>query len=127
MTTAEIVAIEQLVAHYNMAIDDGDGDEYSATFTADGELVLPDATIAGREALVAFGAGAKERSMRIRHWVNSQEVTITGDDATARSHLMVLRVGGDGPAVLLTGRYDDELRRADVGWRLTRRVFTPDT
>lgn len=55
MTTEDITAIEQLVAHYNMAIDDGAGDEYSATFTDDGELVLPDATIAGREALVAFG------------------------------------------------------------------------
>src|SRR5947208_3659546 len=47
MTTADIIAIEQLVAHYNMAIDHRDGDEYAATFTADGELVRPDATIPG--------------------------------------------------------------------------------
>jgi uncharacterized protein (TIGR02246 family) len=121
-----MMAIEQLVSRYNMAIDDGDGDDYAATFSDDGELVLPDTTIAGREALIVFGGAAKERQVQTRHWVSSQVVTVTGDEATVRSNLMVLRVGGDGPAVLLTGRYADELRRTDTGWRFTRRVFTPD-
>ena len=127
MSTEDIIAIEQLVARYNMAIDDGDGDGYAATFDDDGELVLPDSTIAGRDALVAFGGGAKDRAVRIRHWVNSQIVTVDGDRATARSNLMVLRVGGEGPAVLLTGRYADELRRTGSTWRFSRRVYTPDS
>ena len=126
MSTDDIVAIQQLVARYNMAIDDGVGDEFASTFTDDGELVIPETTISGRDALTGFGGSAKERPIRIRHWVNSQEVTVSGDQATARSNLMVLRVGGEGPAMLLTGRYADELRRTDAGWRFTRRVFTPD-
>lgn len=126
MSVADIIEIEQLVARYNMAIDDGDGDEYAATFIEDGVFVAPDMNIAGREALAAFGGAAKERKTQIRHWVNSQVVTVTGDTATTRSNLMLLRVGGEGPVVLLTGRYADELRRTDAGWRFTRREFTAD-
>jgi len=97
MSTDDIVAIQQLVARYNMAIDDGDGDEFAATFTEVGELVIPDATFSGREALATMGASAKEREVQVRHWVNSQHVTVTGDVARSRSNLLVLRVGADGP------------------------------
>lgn len=52
-----------------------------------------------------------------------------GDDqrheATARSNLIVLRVGGDGPTMLLTGRDADEIRRTDAGWRIKRRRVHP--
>ena len=126
MSADDIIEIEQLVARYNMAIDDGDGETYAATYVEDGEFVSPDSTLTGREALTVFGDAAKGREVQVRHWVSSIEVAVDGDAATARSNLMLLRVGAGGPSVVLTGRYADQLRRTEHGWRFMRRAFTPD-
>ena len=62
----------------------------------------------------------------LRH--NATNIVVDGDGlvATGSAFLIVYLVDG-GHKVISTGRYADELRKTDEGWRFTRRVFTADT
>ena len=123
----DVVAIQQLVARYDQAADDGDGEAFAATFTVHGELVTPDVTTVGREDLRERGATVPLRTPGIRHWVNNHVVDVDGDVATATVYVMVLITApGTAPAVVATGRYRDELAREGHDWHFRRRQFVPD-
>jgi uncharacterized protein (TIGR02246 family) len=124
--SADILAIQQLLARYNHAIDGREAEAFAEAFTEDGVLVTHTDTYSGRDDLKRFieeikASGAPE----FRHWVNNHEVTVDGDRATARAYLLLLRVGAE-PKPALTGRYSDTLVREAVGWRFRRREFVPD-
>jgi uncharacterized protein (TIGR02246 family) len=113
-------AVRDLFARYCLYIDTGAADEWAATFTDDGEFVVGDDPVVGREALRAFALSLPTGSMH--HMVVNEAIDIDGDSAICRSSVLVTSKG----VVLTTGRSEDELRRAGSSWRIARRTYVPD-
>lgn len=127
LSTDDVVAIQQLVARYNFAVDDGDPDAFAGTFTQDGEFGAAGQVMRGHDELRAFVVGRAGIAPR-RHLVSSMLVDGDGDRASLRAYLQVVAMGDDGSLqVAVQGTYDDELVRTADGWRFTRRSFAPDT
>ena len=124
-TTDDIVAIQQLLARLNTAVDSGNGEAYAAGFTEDGEAVNGARVTKGREALAALAATVASNVPGMRHWVNNHAIDVDGDRATATVYVTAI-VGGAETKVLTTGRYREELVRTADGWRYSRREFVAD-
>jgi uncharacterized protein (TIGR02246 family) len=124
-TTDDIVAIQQLLARLNTAVDSGNGEAYAAAFTEDGEAVNGERTTKGRDALASLAAGVAASVPGLRHWVNNHAIDINGDRATATVYVTAL-IGGSKAKVVTTGRYAEELVRTPDGWRYSRREFRAD-
>lgn len=125
LSTDDIVAINQLYARYNHAIDTGDGAGFAACFSADGQLDTGGGAEVGHEAIAAFAAGTHEMLPGLRHQANNIVVDGDGDTATGSAFLVAFTVDG-GYKPMITGRYTDELVRTGDGWRFRSRSFTPD-
>ena len=121
LPAADRLAILDLVARYNHAVDSGDADARAETFTADG--VWDSETggvIRGREAIREHARARAPFAHTWRHWTGSPVVEGGGDGARARQYLLLL--GVEGPLrPLLIGAYEDTLRREPDGWRFARR------
>jgi uncharacterized protein (TIGR02246 family) len=124
-TTDDIVAIQQLLARLNTAVDSGDGEAYAAAFTEDGEAVNGARVTKGRDALAALASSVATNVPGIRHWVNNHAIAVDGDRATATVYLIAVVAGAEAK-VLTTGRYREELVRTADGWRYTQREFLAD-
>ncbi|MBF66958.1 MAG: hypothetical protein CMQ29_04605 [Gammaproteobacteria bacterium] len=122
LSTEDRLAITELVAVYNQAIDAGRGEAWADTFTATGVFEVTGRNpVEGRAALIAM-VEAQAADSGIRHWTTNFVIDPAGDGATLRCDLTLLR----GAEILLTGRYEDELARQDDGWKFTRRRCLPD-
>jgi hypothetical protein len=122
------LAIQQLYARYNHAIDSGNGAAWADCFTPDGTFSSASGTFTGREQLAGFGNAFATR-MKARHWTNN--LVVDGDGATAKGscYLMLLRLtpGEQPPAsILVTAIYQDELQNTADGWKFTRRTVVAD-
>jgi len=122
------LAIQDLYATYNHAIDHGRAEEFAACFTADGSLDTGwgDPTV-GTEALTAFVGVVNQMMAGMRHSVSNLLVEGDGDAATGRAYLYAYRRGASGHEVVLTGVYTDTLRKVDGAWKFAARTLAPDT
>jgi uncharacterized protein (TIGR02246 family) len=127
LTTDDIVAIHQLYAEYCHAIDEGDGDAYSACFTPDGTLDSGGPALVGREKLARFAAGIPKRTPGVRHAVSNIHARGDGDRAEGRAYFVGYSGAGGTPAVFTTGVYRDVLQRVDGAWLFAERHFTTDS
>ncbi len=125
LDTADIVEILQLAARYNHAIDYGDPEAWAGTFSEDGVFNGGPEPVTGHEALAQFAGGFETRMGGARHWTNNHVVDGDGDDATHSCYLNLIQTK-DGGSSVITGRYDDKLRKVDGQWRFTERNVTPD-
>lgn len=124
----DVVAIQQLVARYNHAIDSCDKTAFADTFAPDGVLEVPGLMeVSGREGLEQFAAGLT--NLRAPRHV-ATNLLIEGDGDTARLRAYVqLNVLADEPprqVVSWSGVYEDQLVRLGGGWRFLRRVCIAD-
>lgn len=117
------LAIQDLAARYNVAIDSGDAEAWAATFTPDGSFESGGRTHQGTEALTAFAKGFAERMAGARHWNNNILVEGEGDQASLHCYLLLMR----GGQVVTSARYEDTLRRVDGRWLFASRRVVPDT
>lgn len=122
LTIADRLDIQDLAARYNTAIDGGDAEAWTATFTSDGTFESGGRTHQGAEALTAFATNFAERMAGARHWNNNMVIEGDGDQATLACYLMLMR----GGQVVTTARYEDTLRREDGQWRFASRRVVPD-
>ena len=128
LSTDDLVAIQQLYARYNHAIDFGDAEAWAACLTPDGRMIAKGTgDFQGTEALTAF---AKSMAAQIngRHWTNNLLVEGSGAGATAKCYLLFVRNGaaGHAPSVVLSGVYTDTLAKGPSGWKFAARDFAPD-
>jgi hypothetical protein len=123
----DIIAIEQLYAAYNFAVDRGDGKEFAECFTADGVLDMGATSLAGSDALTEFANGVPSSLPGARHIATN--VLIDGDQdlASGRAYLMLVATGTSPVSIIVTGQYEDRLVRVSDGWRFAERHFTADT
>ena len=125
LTPADIVEIQQLYAHYNMAIDTGDGEAWAATFTPDGVF---NNTNKGHDALVQFIKDWREKrdGANRRHWNSNLAFSATPGGASGSCYLILLNVGVRPATIVTTGVYEDVLVKTPRGWRFQSRVVHAD-
>ena len=121
------LAIRELVARYNYAIDEERPEEWVATFVSEGTFESTAlGAHSGGDALLEFAKGYIA-AFEGRHVTSDFVVTVDGDDATARCYLIAVNAKTTPPSILTTAVYDDVLRRMPDGWRFVHRKVTPDT
>lgn len=125
LTVSDRLAIHELVARYNRAIDSGAVDEWVALFTDDGEFQNRDGERwSGRLRLRAFASQyAADLSRRgSEHWVNNIILEPTaGDDVSLFCHGMIVRPTDQGIEIVRMSSYDDIVRWSAGAWRFARR------
>ncbi len=119
------LAILDLAARYNQAIDGGDVDGWVATWTDACVFEAPDGTFEGHDGMRTFAKGFMERFPNTRHWNANHAIDGDGDSATMHCYLLLIGVKG-GPKPLAAGRYDDVLKKVDGAWRFQRRKIALD-
>ncbi|HMD46125.1 MAG TPA: nuclear transport factor 2 family protein [Acidimicrobiales bacterium] len=127
LTTDDVVAIQQLVARYNHAVDSGDGPAFADTFTDDGVLDAGQ-PIEGRDALESFAKSVGAGFPNPRHIASNIVVEGSGDQATLKAYVQMYASLGEPPSqqIMASGRYQDSLARIDGDWRFVRRTFVAD-
>ncbi len=126
LSVEDQLAIQQLYARYNHAIDFGRAEEWANCFTADGVFSSGAAgEYTGRDALTEFAKGFSSR-IKGRHWTNNLVLEADGDGARGSCYLQLLRLGGESPVIMLTGVYEDALVRTPEGWKFSRRTVHAD-
>jgi hypothetical protein len=129
LSVEDQLAIQQLYARYNHAIDSGNGANWAAAFTGEGVFSSATGTFTGSEQLSQFATGFASR-LKARHWTNNLVLEGDGKKATGSCYLVLYRLtpGEQPPAsVLTTAIYNDELAKGPDGqWRFTKRTVTGD-
>ena len=123
---ADTLAILDLAARYNHAIDYGDPEAWAGTFTDDGVFESGPQPVQGHAALAQFAGGFGQNMDGARHWTNNHIVDGDGDDATHTCYLNLIQTK-DGATSIVTGRYTDSLTKVDGQWRFTNRKVEADT
>lgn len=125
ISPADYLAIQQLYATYNMAIDRGDAEGWAATFTPDGVF---NKTNKGHDALVQFVKDWREKRNgdKRRHANTNLVLTPTPGGAKGSIYLLLLDTSARPVTIALTGVYDDELVKTPAGWKFKTRVLNTD-
>jgi len=128
LSTGDRMAIQQLAARYNHAIDSGDGAAYASTFVEDGVLDAGPLVLEGREALEQFASAFPGSVHCPRHVATSLLIDGAGAGAVLRAYVQMYALVGDPPRQTITasGTYTDSLVKLEEGWRFVRRTFTAD-
>lgn len=124
------LAIRELVALYDRAIDDGDAAAWAACFTEDGVWDAGAVKVEGRDALEAFARGlpgdpAFAAFRGARHACANFDVEGDGDEARLRCDNLMLRPGDAGVTAFWAADYDDRVRRVDGRWLFASRRTRP--
>jgi hypothetical protein len=125
LSAQDYFEIQQLYAHYNIAIDTGDAEGYAATFTPNGVFN----TFVGHDALVGFAKAWRERlggAVR-KHWNTNLEIIGNSKQATGSVYLMLLDISTKPVSVAATATYADTLVKTKAGWRFATRTTKGDS
>jgi uncharacterized protein (TIGR02246 family) len=128
LSAEDQLAIRDLAARYNHAIDSGDGIAYAGTFVDDGLLDAGELVVRGRDALEEFATSFAGSVRAPRHIATSLVVDGEGDHAELRAYVQMFAMVGEPPRheVTVSGTYSDTLARVGGAWRFVRRTFTRD-
>jgi hypothetical protein len=124
--------ISQLIDRYITAFDllaeePHDDEWYRSVFTDDVLLVFPIGGHSGIDGLAEFNRAARAKWARTHHLSANHLVTLGGDRATVRAHLLVTHVpdiDGTAPHLSTGSHFDATAVRTPAGWRLAEMVFT---
>jgi DNA-binding IclR family transcriptional regulator len=120
------LAIRELTARYNRAIDEGRAEEWAATFVEDGVFEPSSGgRYQGTPALVEFARAFASR-LSVRHCTTDALVDVEGDRANQTCYLLLID-RSDGIRIMNTGVYQDSLVRTPEGWRFVHRKVTVDS
>ena len=121
--------IRDLLMAYGRTLDDRDMEAYSALFASDGEWLGPFVGAARGPAgilqLMRENLGPAPKGSH--HLMTNMVVSSDGDRGTASSRwTYVVPAESGGPALAISGRYEDELVREDGHWRFRARRVSGD-
>ena len=120
LTTEDRLAILDLTARYNYAIDSGEAKTWASTFTPDGVFDSTMGKSAGTTELEAFATGFAQKMAGTEHWVANQVIDGDGESATHRCYLQLIKV--ESGESLGRAKYTDELVKVGGEWKFTKRV-----
>jgi hypothetical protein len=129
---AALAAYRRIAEIYAHEADRGAGNAMAALFVEDGEIVSPDATLQGRDAISRIPAMLREMFAATRHEILNQTIALHGEAAmsgeTYCNALHLLHPTGEGPRQVLVWsiRYQDELKAIQGSWYLARRELVLD-
>jgi len=85
--------------------------------------------IKGRDELRDFAAFVPSMAPGARHLVSNVSIDGDGDDATARLYLQMWSTAGGAAEtkLVISGRYEDTLKREGGAWRFVTRKMIPDS
>ncbi len=128
LTAEDQLAIQNLAARYNHAIDSGDGAAYADTFVDDGVLDAGELVVEGRDALEEFARTFAGSVRAPRHIATSLVIDGDGDHAELRAYVQMYVMTGEPPRheIGASGTYADTLVREGGAWLFVRRTFTRD-
>jgi ketosteroid isomerase-like protein len=120
-------AIHETIAEYCFHFDAGEFDKWVDLFTDDGTFDAGRMGVQkGKDALRAFLKNIRltNGSPMVKHCVMNEVIRVTGNEATAKSYIVLLRSKGEGALVNgLAGRYEDQLVKQGDRWLFkTRKV-----
>lgn len=119
------LAIRERIDSYNDAVFRNDAEDWAACWTQDAVWAVGGAEVGGREALVAHWRGLMAGFAAAAMYVNHAAMAIDGDTAECRCYMLEMLQKTDGGQLLVSGRYDDRLRReADGAWRFAERRYS---
>lgn len=127
LDASDQIAIQQLYARYNHAIDSGDGAGWAACFTSDGTFTSGATAAAGTAQLTEFATAFAAR-LKTRHWTNNLVIEPDGDGAKGSCYLILWRIGDkEHPtSMMTTAIYHDRIARGGDGWKFASRVVVAD-
>jgi uncharacterized protein (TIGR02246 family) len=121
------LAILALQVDYARGADSFDGAAYAAVFTEDGVLDASGCgfpVARGRRAIAAVMDDAfRQQTHNIHLTTNQRVLTIDGDRATGFAYFFQRSLLNNGGRTEFAGRYDDDYRRTEDGWKIARRVL----
>jgi 3-phenylpropionate/cinnamic acid dioxygenase small subunit len=117
--------ITDVLLRYATGIDRRDWPLFRTVFTDDCELDYGEVgSWSGVDAITQFMQQAHAMASHTMHRLTNHVITVDGDKAESRTYVdALIMVGDKGSGVNAAGFYDDELVRADDGWRVARRRF----
>ncbi|WEK46334.1 MAG: nuclear transport factor 2 family protein [Candidatus Andeanibacterium colombiense] len=139
LTPQDYIEIQELNAHYALAIDEctNGGYDYADLYTPDGTFGLSEkwgepgrVAAKGRDAL-AVAAGGGPQGCRdpksyigygISHIITNQIIEPRPDGAYGRNKLIAMSIGGDPNKNEVQGGYEDHYVKTPQGWRIQSRV-----
>ncbi len=124
-------AIHETIANYCYHFDGGEFNQWVDLFTEDG--VFDGGEVAGvhtgKEALRAFvdtvpgRMAMKDGAPMLKHCVMNEIIKVDGEQATAKSYIVVVRSKGESALVNgIAGRYEDRLVKQGDRWLFTHRT-----
>jgi len=118
------LAIRERIESYNDAVFRFDADDWAECWAEDAEWQVGDNRASGRAAIrelwLKLMSGFEAAGMYVAHG----SVSVDGDTADSRSYMLEVLKQKDGTERLVSGRYDDKLRRdADGAWRFVGRSY----
>lgn len=125
LSSDDTIELLQLYSRYSTAIDTGDSTGFADCFVPDGVFDTGFDVAEGQSAIREFATKTHTAMPGMRH--NATNIVLSGDGekATGSAFLIGYLVDG-GYKVIVTGRYTDELIKAEEGWRFGKRVFKAD-
>jgi hypothetical protein len=116
-----------LVVRYSTGIDRRDWALFRTCWTDD---AVTDYGVVGSwdsgDAITEFMRKVHEDCGHTAHRVGNYAVEAAGDGYSSRTYVDAIVMRGDNQKGLqMLGFYDDEFRRTDDGWRISKRTFVP--
>jgi hypothetical protein len=125
ITPADEFAIRRTLAAYCHHLDDGEFSGLAHRFTEDGSYTYGAAHVSGRDSLESWFAEMNPPERRGKHLTMNVIIDVEGDRAVAHSDYLFVRIVDGTLTPLFSGRYRDELLRAEGVWLISSRVVTP--
>jgi hypothetical protein len=130
LTPLDYIQIQQLVASYGQALDNGlnhddNGDAYASLFAPGAVFGRP--YTQGPEALQALARTQPHHRRFARHFLTNIVIEPSPEGAVGRQYLVVIDQGEGGRpgSVLIGGHYEDVYTRTLEGWRFKQRTLFP--
>jgi hypothetical protein len=118
--------IADVLYRYSSCVDSFDRDGVRSALADDIWAQYGNADpVTGGDALADWIAQATATVIWQHHLLNVYHVTIEGDSAKTLSYLTSYQVFEEDPkaAIILVGRYHDELKRTPTGWKISKRIM----
>lgn len=118
-------AIARLIASYGPLVDAGSAEAVAALWETDGVYDVDELVMNGRDEIVAMVQSPNHQGWiagGCAHFVGPPVVTVTGDDAVAVCHSLMI-VNQDGQFIVRRATANHwQLRRGEDGWQVAVRT-----
>jgi uncharacterized protein (TIGR02246 family) len=118
-------AVARLIASYGPLVDSGDADAVSDLWETDGVYDVDELLMTGREQIAGMVRSAAHQrwvTAGCAHLVGPPHVTVTGDEAVAVCHSLMVVRSGERFVVRRATANHWRLRKGPGGWRVTTRT-----